>query len=164
MRMLCLSICGALMVLPVSASALSCLPHSLEGAYQRVAADEAEYVVVHGRLTFDADLLPEVDMSRQADTPPRTVVPARLEGKSMTRRGFDIPFEQTVELDVLCYGPWCGSAATGQDVLAFVRRDAETYVLETNPCGGDLFGTPSAEMLEKVQACYAGEPCQPERP
>lgn len=150
--------------LPLPAAALSCLPHSLEGAYQRVAADEAEYIVVHGRLTFDAALLPEVDMSRQAETPPRTAVPARLEGMSMTRRGFEVPFEQALTLDVHCYGPWCGSAATGQDILAFVRRSEDGYVLETNPCGGDLFGTPAPEMLDKVQACFAGKTCQPERP
>jgi hypothetical protein len=147
---------------PLPALALSCMPHSLETSYVEAAEAEETYVVVQGRLTFDAQDLPEVDMQNQQDTPPMTMIDGRLEGMSMTRSGFDVPFEQDVTIALECYGPWCAQAQTGQDVLAFLRKDDDAYVIATNPCGGMLFTTPDAAMIDKVQACFAGETCEPE--
>lgn len=154
----------ALAALPLPALALSCLPHSLEASYQEAAQAEETYVVVHGRLTFDAEDLPEVDLQNQQNTPAMTRIDARLEGMSMRHSGFDLPFEQNVTIALECYGPWCAQAQTGQDVLAFLRKEAEGYVLATNPCGGMLFHAPDTDMLDRVQACFDGAPCEPERP
>ncbi|MFD2738278.1 hypothetical protein ACFSUD_01715 [Sulfitobacter aestuarii] len=146
---------------PFPAAALTCMPHSLEATYQEAMAAEEIYHVVHGRLTFDPQRLPKVDLTRQQDIPPLTRLAARLEGMALAEQGFKLPFERDITLEAACYGPWCASAETGQDVLAFVRKTPEGHVLETNPCGGFLFSTPKPALLRKVQACFAGENCEP---
>ncbi|MEX3316403.1 hypothetical protein [Sulfitobacter sp. PS-8MA] len=147
---------------PLPAAALSCLPHSVEATYQRADQAEESYVVVQGRLTFDASALPDNGTGTQS--PPKlTRVPAQISGMALSKGGFDVPFEQPLTLEVACYGPWCGSVEEG-DVLAFVERTPQDgYVLESNPCGGNLFTAPKPAMIDQVQSCFAGGPCTPER-
>ncbi|AXI49032.1 hypothetical protein C1J03_21235 [Sulfitobacter sp. SK012] len=151
--------CAAL-VAPWPAFALSCMPHSVEAAFQGAKISDAEYIVVRGTLRFDHKLLPKTDWEHQQDTPPMTRIPVTLQGLSLSRAGFDVPFDRKVTLEVACLGPWCASANNG-DVLAFVARGLSGYVLETNPCGGFLFGNPSPAMLKKVSACFQGKDCTP---
>ena len=149
-------------LLPLPALALTCLPHSVEATYQRAEKAEESYLVVHGRLTFDAGALPDNGTGTQ-NPPKMTRVPARLSGMALSKGGFDVPFEQPLTLEVACYGPWCGSAEEG-DVLAFVERSPQDgYLLESNPCGGNLFAAPKPAMLKQVQTCFAGGDCTPER-
>lgn len=146
---------------PQAASALSCLPYSVESAF--VQADEADesYVVVRGSLSFDARKLPKVDLERQGDTPPMTLIPAKLTGKSLTQAGFVVPFDRDVTLAVACFGPWCAQVPHKTDVLAFVERGREGYVVSTNPCSGFLFAAPNPAMIRAVRACFAGKACEP---
>ncbi len=147
---------------PLPAMALTCMPHSLETTFQRAAQADEPYVVVHGTLQFDKRLLPSTDPVASHKTPPLTQIPARLEGRSLSKEGFTLPFDRDVTLEVACYGPWCASAQSGQKVLAFVRRGAEGYVVETDPCGGgDLFRAPKPAMIRKVKSCYKGAECAP---
>ena len=147
---------------PLPAMALTCLPHSVEATYQRANKAEESYVVVQGRLTFDAKALP--DNGNGTQSPPKlTRVPAKISGMALSKGGFDVPFEQPLTLEVACYGPWCGSAEEG-DVLAFVERTPQDgYVLESNPCGGDLFTAPKPAMIDQVQSCFTGGACTPTR-
>jgi hypothetical protein len=143
---------------PVPALALSCLPQTVEGTYQRAADSEDVYIVVHGRLTFNAAKLPRNGSATH--TPDRmTRIPAEIQGKSLSKAGFKVPFDQKITLEVACYGPWCGSAQSGQDVLAFLKRGPDGYSLESNPCGGNLFGTPKVGMLKQVRTCFNGGAC-----
>lgn len=154
--------CALATLAPLPALALSCLPHSVEATYQRAAEAKESYVVVQGRLTFDASALPD-NGTRTINPPEETPIPAEISGKALSDGGFDVPFEQPLMLNVLCYGPWCGSAEEGE-VLAFLKRGANgTYMLESNPCGGDLFGSPKPAMVDKVIACFQGADCTPVR-
>ena len=147
---------------PLPALALSCLPHSVEATYQRADQAEESFIVVQGRLIFDATALPDNGTGNQ-NPPEMTRVPAQLSGMALSKGGFDVPFEQPLTLEVACYGPWCGSAEEG-DVLAFVERSPQDgYLLESNPCGGNLFTAPKPALIEKVQSCFAGGDCSPER-
>ncbi len=141
------------------ASALSCLPHSVQAAYQNAAEAEDVYVVIHGKLSFDKDLLPVTDWDDQMNTPDSTPIPARISGKMLTATGFDRPAFLNLTFDVRCYGPWCASGVAGADYLAFVKQTPTGYVLETNPCGGFAFATPSPEQIQAVEACHAGKSC-----
>lgn len=150
--------CALATLAPLPALALSCLPHSVEATYQRAAEAKESYVVVQGRLTFDASALPD-NGTGTINPPEETPIPAEISGKALSDGGFDVPFEQPLMLNVLCYGPWCGSAEEGE-VLAFLKRGANgTYMLESNPCGGDLFGSPKPAMVDKVIACFQGADC-----
>jgi hypothetical protein len=145
---------------PVSALALSCLPHGVSDAYLEAVASEDAYLPVLGTLTFDAALVPEVDWGRQQDVPPQTLIPARFEGHEMPEIGTDIPFETDVVLQVECFGPWCPAPRPGK-VLAFLRKTSDSYVLSTNACGGFLFGDPTRQQIRKARKCIWGRACVP---
>ena len=156
------------------AQALSCLPHDVARTYEQAATSEETYIVVHGTLTFDESRLPETDWQHQQKTPPNTLIPARLEGKALTREGFNAPFDRSVTFNVQCLGPWCASAKTGTAYLAFLRKTdgpPETggtsgpgYQLDINACGGMGFAAPTKQALETVVQCFQGGPCKPHAP
>lgn len=163
---------------PGVAAALSCMPHSVEAAFQQAQADDASFVIVRGVLDFDARALPKVDWDKQRATPELTLIDAELRGMSLTPDGFSLPFDKPVTLAVACYGPWCASAQQGSEVLAFVQlggaggasdvvaggasdvvAGGASDVVATNPCGGYLFATPTPKMIRRVKACFAGKAC-----
>ena len=146
--------------LAAPALALSCLPPDPAATFARLDAAPEPYVVVHGALRFDEARLPGADMRNQAATPPRTRLPARLAGMALSRAGFDMPFDRQITLDVLCFGPWCGGARAGGDILAFVERRETGYVLTLDPCFGTAFAEPGTRMLSAVAACMRGGRCK----
>lgn len=145
---------------PAPAMALSCLQPTVERSFARFDAAPESYVIVHGRLTLDMDDLPK-SMTQDPARSREVKVQAHVTGSSMTTNGFSLPFDQAVTLEVGCLGPWCGSAKSGQDILAFVRKDAGGYAIEVGPCGGAIFGTPKKAQLNRVIACFSGGDCTP---
>ncbi len=143
---------------PMPALALSCLAPSIERSYAQFDAAEETYVVVHGRLTLDMSKLPK-GMTTNPPPPRMTHVSGKLRGSSLNASGFALPFEREVMLEVTCLGPWCGDAKSGEDVLAFVRKDANGYALRISPCGGTSFGEPSRAMLKRVTQCFTKKNC-----
>lgn len=160
------------------AQALSCLPHDVARTYEQAARSDETYIVVHGTLTFDESRLPKTDWQNQQKTPPNTLIPARLEGMSLTRKGFVARFNRPIMLNVQCLGPWCASAKSGTDYLAFLRRTGApsglgasgqsasggSYQLDINACGGMGFAAPSGQALETVVECFRGGPCHAQDP
>jgi hypothetical protein len=144
---------------PVAAAALSCMPHSVQAAFQQAQESEAKFLVVRGRLEFDARKLPKTNRKDQRATPEQTRIAARLKGTSLSAKGFSTPYNQDVTLSVACFGPWCASAQRGTEVLAFVELGAQGNVISINPCGGYLFGTPTPKMIRAVKTCFAGGAC-----
>lgn len=149
--------------MPVAATALSCMPHSVEAAFLEAQADEALFIVVRGQLSFDDQKLPKVDFENQQATPEMTLIEAQFTGNSLSRNGFSTPFDRPVTLAVACYGPWCANVKDSSDVLAFVELDADGEVIATNPCGGYLFSNPTQKMISAVKACFGGKTCKPSR-
>lgn len=150
----------ALALAPITADALSCMPHSVQAAFQQAQADEARFVVVHGVLDFDAKKLPKVDYNNQQATPEMTHIKAKLNGQSLSRTGFATPFSEQVTLAVACFGPWCARPSPQADALAFVELRDGAYVITTDPCGGYLFDAPTAAMLRAVQRCFSSKACK----
>ncbi|MBY5935378.1 hypothetical protein KUV51_20395 [Tateyamaria omphalii] len=145
---------------PMPALALSCMQYGVTDAYQEAAAAEEGYVPVLGKLEFDADLLPEMDLSGQTPTQEVTLIPATFKGDALTMRGIDQPFETDVVLEVQCFGPWCPQPQPGE-MLGFLRQTEHSYVLHTNACGGFLFGRPDDAQVAQVRDCLAGRKCEP---
>jgi len=148
---------------PVTATALSCRPHSVVAAFQQAQASESQFVVVRGKLNFDVRKLPKVNYNNQGATPELTLIKAKLTGMSLSKTGFNAPFSKPVTLAVSCYGPWCVTVQQGTEVLAFVELGAKGNVVSTNPCGGYLFGTPTPRMIRSVTGCFSGKSCAPLR-
>lgn len=143
------------------ASALSCRPFTVTDAFLEADHSRSDFVIVTGRLDFDKSLLPVVDMDRQQDTPPETDIPAVLTGRSLSRNGFVRPFSEEINLEVRCYGPWCASATSGAEYLAFLEKTRDGYVLSVNPCGGYGFAPVTREMKKQVTDCLNGLDCTP---
>ncbi len=146
---------------PVAAAALSCAPHSVEAAFLQAQAAEEQFVIVQGRLGFDAGQLPKVDYSKQQETPAMTLIDGELRGSSLSSAGFATPYQKPVTIAVACYGPWCSSAQKGTEVLAFVELGEDGNVISTNPCGGYLFTSPTQQMIRAIKSCFVGKACVP---
>ncbi|SMR82350.1 hypothetical protein SAMN04488030_2700 [Aliiroseovarius halocynthiae] len=165
MRSLFTAICLAgLSVTPTTASALSCMPYNAIAAYNDAAKSDDDYVVVHGTLQFDESKLPKVDWQHQEDVKPDNHLTGRIEGKSLTRNGFTAQFMRGIDINVQCYGPWCSGLTSGAKYLAYLKKDGDHYLLETNPCGGFAFQDPDRATLFKVTACLNGKRCDPDLP
>jgi len=145
---------------PLPAFALSCVPHGVTDAYHQAAHAEAAYVPVLGTLDFDASAVPQVDWEAQQDTPPVTLIPATFKGEALTVRGIAQPFATDVVLEVRCAGPWCPQPQPGR-MLGFLRKTSHSYVLNTNACGGFMFGRPTDAAVQHVKDCLAGRTCKP---
>lgn len=146
------------MLAPMPALALSCVSPSVERTFHEVVAAPELYVIVHGRLMLDTGKLPRAGTTN-SNPPKMTKVEARIKGRSLSEAGFATPFDRTLTLEVGCVGPWCGSVANEEYVLAFVRKGADGYSLSVSPCGGHVFGAPKKAMLKKVKQCYNGGAC-----
>ncbi|MEM7521229.1 MAG: hypothetical protein AAF307_09345 [Pseudomonadota bacterium] len=143
---------------PSAAVALSCAAPDAARSFARYDAADETYVVVRGAVTLEEAALPRGQTGGQE--PPRlTRVMGRLRGLSLTKGGFDRPFSQDLTLEVRCIGPWCGSLRDGEDVLAFVRKAAEGYALEVNPCGGEVLVAPTPQVLDAVRRCFETRAC-----
>lgn len=155
MRAFWLLVC---LIFPMQALALSCMKPSVTRTFKEIHAAPEIYIVVEGRLTLDAHKLPETNVENPS-APPLTRVPATLSGTSMTGAGFDAPFSQAITLEVACFGPWCGGAQNGMEVLAFLRKTATGYALAIDPCGGHVF--PNQKKLRRqVLRCFKGGACR----
>ena len=143
------------------ALALSCLAPDITRTYQQAAEAVETYIVVYGQLSFDEDQLPVVDYSNQMDTPPDTLIPARINGKSLTLGGFSTDFDMPITLNAKCFGPWCAQPKSDVPYLAFLERTDDGYTLVLDPCGGFGFARPSEATRQKVAVCFQGGACTP---
>ncbi len=143
------------------AFSLSCLPYSERHAYQDAAASADMYIVVHGQLRFNPDNLPVPDMSQQDLIQPDNIFRARLSGHFLTENGFTARFERRIDVNVQCFGPWCGGLSSGADYLMFLKETASGYLLETDPCGGFAFQEPQPATLDDMHQCLLGGECTP---
>ncbi|MEO0773457.1 MAG: hypothetical protein AAFZ04_09780 [Pseudomonadota bacterium] len=142
------------------ALALSCMAPDVAQTFKALDDAPESFVVVHGKLTFDETLLPVTDWDNQEATPPSTPIPARLTGKSLTHGGFTAPFDHDITFDAVCFGPWCVSAASGSDVMAFVEYTGGEYVFGLGPCYFTGFFNPKRATLNQAAACFRGEACE----
>ena len=151
---------GLVLTVTSPAFALSCLPVTVPDAYHKAAEAEEVYVILHGKLQFDAGKLPVTDWNNQQDTPPETHIQAWFQGKGLSHKGFSHSYDRIpVSLRVQCFGPWCASIQPQTDQLLFVQKDGGSYQLTVGPCGGNAFGEPSKKMLNQVKRCMRGGSC-----
>lgn len=145
--------------LSTQAHALSCAPHSVQHAFNSAHASADSYIIVVGTLIFAEDKLVKTDWDNQQQTPQLTRIPARISGKSLDHNGFSKPYNQTITLEIQCAGPWCPNASSGAEYLALINIDHKPASVTFGPCGGNLFGQPSAEQKRAVQHCLKKGAC-----
>ncbi|WP_226783148.1 hypothetical protein [Oceaniglobus trochenteri] len=134
------------------AAALSCQRIEPQDAFEKAAAAEESYIVVHGSFAFDAEALPKSHEPGAGDV----TIPATFTGLGLTGEGFSTPLEFRVALDARCLGPWCGTLQPDLLQLAFLERRTDGYHLEVSPCPGRAFSTPDEATLDQMTACLNG--------
>ena len=156
MRKIILSI--VLTSLAGQAAALSCMrPDPIE-TFKRLAEVPEPYYILHGTISFDESLLPQgFDNNRISDPDP---IPAQFSGVAMGAEGFTIPYNQPASLQIQCFGPWCGGAVDGMEAVFYVPASDPPVTLLADPCGGMIFPDPEQDVLEMLESCMAGEPCE----
>lgn len=143
---------------PFPALALSCMPASVPATYERLQNAPETYVVVHGKLTLENGEKVQKDFS--AGTAPKSSrVRGKITGRSLSKAGFQMPFERDIKIDLICLGPWCGSVENGSDVLAFLGHEGDGYVLSVEPCYGDVFVDPQPDMMKQAESCFKKGQC-----
>lgn len=147
------------LLLSTPALALSCLPYGPVEAYKDAEASEDAYIVVLGTLQFDESKLPKVDWEHQDQTPEYTFFTGHFTGHSLGGDGFVHPFDQQIEVNVQCFGPWCGGLTSGYEYLAYLRQTEGGFLLTTDPCGGMAFGHPDESVVRQVVRCGRGGRC-----
>ena len=139
------------------ASALSCMRPDVARSFQWAAEADESYVVLLGQFDFDAPRQSNSDRN----APKTASVPAQFNGQSLGANGFQANAPLDVTLEFSCAGPWCGSLPdTGEDILAFVERGPDGYVLTVGPCYGTAFVSPSESDVQRVEACMRGDGCE----
>lgn len=143
------------------ALALSCLPADPAADFLAADASEDTWVIVEGELSFNTALLPKRDLlnndAKDVD------IPARFRGNALSRGGFDRTFITPITLRLTCAGPWCGGAAPGS-LVAFLKREADGYVLIADPCGTRVYPEASPEVRNRLTQCIRGGVCKPSDP
>lgn len=141
------------------AGALSCLPPDPAQSFETASAADEVYVVLHGTVTFET---PWPERGLAGDGPAEDElarIEGRLEGAGLAADGsFGNAFAGSVVLAEACAGPWCGSVASGDEVLAFAEVGEDRVpVVTLDPCGSLTFINPTPAMLEAVGACVRGD-------
>lgn len=154
-----LSLALGLIALASQAAALSCIRPDPMATFQRVAAAEEAYYVLYGQLTFDEAALPQGLLNGSDPMP--DPIPARFEGKGLTKQGFTSDFISPVNLQIQCAGPWCGSARSGAEAVYFVLAD-DPVTFIADPCGGMIFQDPPQATLDALTTCMQGGACSPQ--
>lgn len=155
MRMLALimALCA-----PLPALALSCMAPTVEQTFTMLLAEGDPHFIVEGRLTFDPTLMPK---ETTAVRPPKmTRVPAEISGFGIGGFGSSGFWKHEITLEVLCFGPWCGSLPQNTWTLAFLRETKGSFALVISPCGGHHFVEPTDEQVEAAQRCMRNGTCE----
>jgi hypothetical protein len=148
----------ALILMATQAGALSCLPTDPIKSFQVATESASEYLILRGRFGFDATLLPQSEVSSGLVLP--QPIPAQFQGQSLTVDGFTNPITGLITVMPVCIGAFCGGLTPGVDVIAFARKQDNTYVVDADPCSAWVF-TPDAVTEAALAACVRGEPCVP---
>lgn len=88
----------------------------------------------------------------------------RLEGSELRRGGWQAGFDEDIDVDTVCAGPWCGhDPKTPETALFLLRQDPSgDLTLTIGPCGGTTFEAPDAAQKDALLRCVRNKACAPE--
>lgn len=143
-----------LVLLAGEAQALSCMRPTIANSFARAEAVPDSVYLLKGALSFDESLLPDRDMLQPEKDP--APIEAQFKGMALSRDGFTTPYNRSVTLQPLCFGPWCGQAISEEPAIIFATVRGDDLVIEVNPCGGQIFYEPTPQMDAAAIACMNG--------
>ena len=140
-------------ILALPAHALSCIRPDAVRLFETARESPDPYVVILGRLRPAGPItLPE---PRKKEVTRMTV---RIDGKGLSRRGFDVPVSRDVVLEMRCLAEWCPGFPGKDEAIMALKVEGKTRVLTVDACGGNL--VPWSEDQEKrLLDCATGGRC-----
>lgn len=147
---------AACLLVATQGQALSCMRPDVAGSFIAAESIPEPVYILRGTLHFDESLMPQGVINEERNPAP---VPAEFRGKGLTQSGFSVDFSRSLELQPLCFGPWCGNAVAGQEAIIFATVHPDTLRVEVSPCGGNIFYDPTPQMETVLAACLRGEAC-----
>ena len=153
----CLALVLPLILVSGQAQALKCLEPDPLVSFRTAMASPDIYVILRGAFTFGDGLLPgDVTTRGNPNLPQPAPFAADFAGQSLVADGFTQAAAMPVSIQSVCFGPWCGQIASGQDVMAFARTDDQgRLVVDVDPCGTWVFPDPTDTVLEQMRGCTA---------
>ncbi len=151
-RSLALAFC--LGIAAQTAAALSCLPPTVERAFDTAHQAKETYVPVLGSFMGFAQR-PEGETLNGLDRRFRAV----FQGHFVTSRGLGGPVRAEVAMLELCLGPWCPAFAPDVPVLTFLHRDGTGYRFQVDACHSNYFADPTGAQIETLQNCLKTRAC-----
>ncbi|TDL79374.1 hypothetical protein E2L08_10125 [Palleronia sediminis] len=139
------------------ALSLSCLAPDVARSFKTAAGSDETYAIVLGAFAFDA-ATPPFDGTALDEAS----IPAQFEGELLAEDGFTRAISGPITLQVSCETGICGTIASGERVLAFVRESTAGPVVELGPCPQWVFPTPESRQIARVIDCATGGPCTAE--
>ena len=155
-----------LLLAATGGSALDCAPppNPMEVAASLRTAPTSQ-VMIHGRLSFDEALLPQLPLSRferwfrGSGRLVMTPVPAFFEGNRFDPKGRE-PFSAPIILLPTCSGDYCGYLTEGVHLLV-ANETTEGLTLDLDVCTGTILVDPDLATVDALAVCIVGGPCEP---
>ena len=136
------------------AFALSCARPDPLDSYNHALRSNDTYVVMLGDFMYPEPPQPDGYL------PMGYELQAQFTGQVLGLRKFVDGFQVQLTVVVSCISTWCGQPpATKGNVLAFVRRNADRFVLSAGPCAGDWFLDPSTDTIRAIEICHRNGGC-----
>lgn len=143
------------LVLASPALALSCMRPDAVRVFEKARDATAAYYIVKGRVSLrEAANKPEPNSKTSA------VTRAHVSGSALTASGFNVAFDQDIDVASTCLGPWCGDpdSLTGELIMALEIRPGSLR-LHLGPCGGDQLPWHAEQEMRLLQ-CHLSGDCQ----
>ena len=141
-----------------AASALSCLPTSVELLYTNAAEATEAYIPAVGFLT-SLSLSPKAQHGDGFAS--GQVGKAMFHGHYVDGSGNLVPWTSRVTAETFCAASWCGDITAGVPYLTFLRVEGRQYHFDAHACSTSI-ANPNHEEIEQLQACMRGAECTPE--
>jgi hypothetical protein len=152
------ALAGSLAAPPLMA--LSCMEPDPVRLFAELDDSDQEWTIVWGFLQYETDY--EVpDVMEMSETPGRSFapIPARIDGAGLSAEGFVRPYAGPIQMQPVCYGPWCGGLPGPGAGLHFLKVEPQGLVLLLDPCGQYSHPPPDPALQAALAACIAGDPC-----
>lgn len=124
-----------LAVLTGPVHALSCMAPDVVWLYQHIKNDDADYLLVKGKVTLTE---PPNFAEPMGMKPSEAFTSAYATGHALSASGFNARFDRPITIRVTCAGSWCGDPEGLEDNthIFAVRLDGDNTVLDRGPCSG----------------------------
>ena len=147
------ALAGLVAILGGPVHALSCAQTDAIASFQMAAASSENFLILHGRLSFDPSRLVA---NGPADPAP---IAAEFSGDWLSPDGFAPTQGVPLTLQQVCAASWCGSAQPDVPYLMFAQQTGQSWTLTAAPCPGLIFHTPDAATLAALEDCIKGRDC-----